>query len=149
MSFPFNVCTPEWVKSQQHTCVHNLSPSAKRIQSVSPCSVLPLLSAISILPQPTQHAADWQARWNLWGKKCNNNNNNTSHPKTGNESDLWLLIIGTVHFGLIRQWDRRGTSIPPDMKYGGNICSLLLEDPDSVMIQQAMSDKNTHTLTKT
>lgn len=65
--------------------------------------------------------------------------------KTGNESDLWLLIIGTVHFGLIREGDRQGTSIPPDMKYGGNICFLLSEDPHSLMIQPAISDRHTHT----
>lgn len=70
----------------------------------------------------------------------------TTHliPKTGNEVDFWLLVIGAVHFGLIRQWSRWGTSILPDMKYGGNIFCLLSEDPDSLMIQQVMSDKHTH-----
>lgn len=55
----------------------------------------------------------------------------------GYESNLRLLITGTVYAGLIRQWDRQGLSTPPDVKYGGNICRLLLEDPSSLTIQSA------------
>lgn len=61
----------------------------------------------------------------------------------------WLLAQSTLDFALIRQGDRRGTSIPSDMKYGGNICCLLSEDPDSLMIQAVMSDTHTHTKTQT
>lgn len=125
-------------------------PMQKKIQSDSLCSVLPLLFTLacdhnlhSTLPNERQHEICKK-------KGCNNNkNNNTPHSKTGNEDDFWLLLIGAVHFGLIRQWGRRGTSILPDMKYGGNIFCLLSEDPDSLMIQQVMSDKHTHTHTDT
>lgn len=79
--------------------------------------------------------------WKLFGKECNNKNN-ISHSKTGSEDDVWLQIFGAVHYGLIRQWEQRGMSIFPDMKYGGNICRLLLEDPNSLIIYQVMSNKH-------
>lgn len=48
---------------------------------------------------------------------------------------------------MIRQRDRRGTSILPDMKYDGNIWCLLSEVPDSLTIHQVMSNKHAQTHT--
>lgn len=67
--------------------------------------------------------------------------------KTGNEDDLWFLMTGTVHCGLMRQPDQRATSTLAHMKYGGRISRRLSQEPDGVVIHDVRSQAKTRTQT--
>lgn len=99
-------------------------------------SVLKLIATMSRL----QNTCSGKERWNLWEKQRSRTTRLTPQEEI---TEICGCRILTVHFRLIRQDRGRqpDAAAPPDMKYGGNICCLLLVYPDSLMIHRWQTNK--------